>query len=111
MNMAFLEVILGSFQVKFIKKLCHGIEMDRSKLGEELEGRLEFQRAFAEAVCASLDARFVDNDIILYFKILDLTNMPSKQIGLKNWCVIELEKLLAHFGHDCSQEGLKYRVI
>ena len=59
--------------------------MDRSRLEDDLEETLKFQRAFAEVVCAGLDARFVDNDLISYFKILNFTNMPSTQIGLQNW--------------------------
>ena len=31
-----------------------------------------------------------------------------RQIGLQNWGVIELEKLLAHYGHDRYQEGSKF---
>ena len=89
-------------------KMYHGFEMDRSRLGDDLEEALKFQHAFAEAVCVGLAARFVDNDLISCFKILNPTNMPSKQIGLQNWGVVELEKLLAHYGHDRSQEGSKF---
>ena len=89
-------------------KMFHGFEMDRSKLEDDLEEALKFQRTFAEAVCTGLDARFVDNNLITCYKILNPTNMPSKQIGLQNWGVIELEKLLTHYGYDRSQEGLKY---
>ena len=34
--------------------------------------------------------------------------MPPRQISLQNWGEIELEKLLAHYGHDHSQEGSKF---
>ena len=34
--------------------------------------------------------------------------MPSKQIGLQNWGVMELEKLLIQYGHDRSQESSKF---
>jgi hypothetical protein len=56
-------------------KMYHGFEMDRSRLGVDLEEALEFQHAFAEAVCVGLDARFVDNDLISCFKILNPTYM------------------------------------
>jgi len=59
--------------------------MDQSRLGVDLEEALEFQRAFANAICVGFDGRFVDNDLILCFKILNPTNMPSRQIGLQNW--------------------------
>ena len=48
-------------------KMYHSFEMDWSRLGEDLEEALEFQCAFAKVVCVSLDARFVDNDLISYF--------------------------------------------
>jgi hypothetical protein len=66
-------------------KMYHGFEMDRSRLGDDLEEALKFQHAFAEVVCVGLAARFVDNDLISCFKILNPTNMPSKHIGLQNW--------------------------
>ena len=72
--------------------------MDRSRLGHDLKETLQFQCAFAEVVCACLDVRFIDNDLISHFKILNHINMPSRQIGLQNWeGMIELEKLLAHW--------------
>jgi hypothetical protein len=88
--------------------MYHGFKMDRSRLGDDLEEALKFQHAFAEAVCVGLAARFVDNDLVLCYKILNPTNMPSKHIGLQNWGVVELEKLLAHYGHDRSEEGSKF---
>ena len=45
--------------------------MDRSRLGEDLDETLKFQRAFVEVVCAGLDARFLDNDLISCFKNLN----------------------------------------
>ena len=84
------------------EKMFYGFKMDRSRLVDDFEEALKFQRAFVEAICAGLDVRFVDNDRISCFKILNPTNMPSKQIGLQNMDVTELEKLLAHYGHDRS---------
>ena len=63
-------------------KMYDSFKLDRSRLGDDLEEALKFQRAFADVVCAGLDARFMDNDLISYFKILNSTNMPSRQIGL-----------------------------
>jgi len=71
----------------------------------DLAEALEFHRAFAKAMCAGLNAQFQDNDIISCFKILNPSNMPSKQIGLQNWGVADLECLLAHFRVDCSHLG------
>jgi hypothetical protein len=59
--------------------------MTRSRLGIDLEKTLMFQNNFAQAVCSALDARFCDNDLIYYFEILNLTNMPSGQVSLQNW--------------------------
>jgi hypothetical protein len=63
-------------------KMYHGFKMDRFRLGDDFEEALKFQCAFAEVVCAGLDARFMDNNLISYFKILNPTIMPSRQIGL-----------------------------
>ena len=54
--------------------------MDRSTLRVDLKEALKFQHAFTEDVCASLDARFVDNDLISCLKILNPTNIPSRHI-------------------------------
>ena len=54
------------------EKIFYGFEMDRSRLEDDLEDAFKFQRTFAKAVCAGLDARFVDNDLISCFKILNL---------------------------------------
>ena len=58
--------------------MFHDFEMDRSRLGDDLEEALKFQCAFAEVVCTCLDAKFVDNDFISCFEILNPTNMPLK---------------------------------
>jgi len=49
-----------------------------------MEEALQFQHAFVVVVCIGLGARFVDNDLISCFKILNPTNMPSKHIGRQN---------------------------
>jgi len=49
---------LRKLQFEIHGKMYHGFEMDRCRLGIDFEEALEFQRAFAEAVCAGLDARF-----------------------------------------------------
>jgi hypothetical protein len=74
--------------------------MTRSRLGIDLEKTLMFQNNFAQAVCSALDARFCDNDLISCFKILNPTNMSSGQVGLQNWCIIELDTLLCNYGVD-----------
>ena len=83
-NMALLRGHLRRLSSESLEKMFHDFEMNRSRLGDDLEEALKFQRAFAESVCAGLDARFVDNDLISCFKILNPTNMPSKHIGLQN---------------------------
>ena len=96
---------LKRLQSEIRGKMFHGFEMKRCRLGTDLGEALDFQRAFAEAVCAGLDARFQDNDLITCFKVLNPTNMPSRQVGLQNYFVAELESLLAHFGVDRSHAG------
>ena len=55
---------LRKFSSEIHGKIYHGFEMDRSRLGDDLEEALKFQRAFAEAICAGLDAKSIDNDLI-----------------------------------------------
>jgi hypothetical protein len=70
--------------------MYHGFEIQRSRLEVDLKETLQFQRSFVEVVCDCLQARFTDNDLIFCFKILNPSNMPSKQIGLQSWGIIEL---------------------
>ena len=57
--------------MKFMKNIYQGFEMDKSRLGINLEKILEFQHALAKDVCADLDARFVNNDLNSCFKIIN----------------------------------------
>ena len=86
--------------------MYHGFEC--TGLDYDMTLRKHLQRAFAEVVCTGLDSRFIDNDLNSCFKILNPTNMPSRQIGLQNRGLVELKKLLAHYGHDRSQEGSNF---
>ena len=79
-----LGAYLRKCSSKIHKKMYHSFKMDHSRLGEDLEEALKFQRTFAEIVYVGLNARFVDNYFISCFKILNPTNMPSRQIGLQN---------------------------
>jgi hypothetical protein len=66
----------------------------RGPLGHDLESALDFQKTYSEAVCSALEARFVDDDIIDCFKILNPLHMTCKQVGLASWGVVELDSLL-----------------
>ena len=55
--------------------MFYNFEMPRSRLDIDLEETLMFQRNFAHVVCSALDACFYDNNLILYFKILNTTNI------------------------------------
>ena len=81
-------------------------QMTQSRLGIDLEETLMFY-FFVHIVCSALDAYFSDNELISRFKILNLINMPSKQVGLQNWCIFELEILLGHHGVERSHRGFK----
>ena len=71
--------------------------MIREPDGIDLKKALNFQKSYAEAVCKCLEARFSDNGIILAFKILNPSNMPSKRVGLNSWDVVDLEVFLNHY--------------
>jgi len=49
---------LRRLQSKIRGKIFHRFEMQRYKFRIDLEEALDFQRAFAKALCTSLDARF-----------------------------------------------------
>ena len=76
---------LKRLQSEMREFIFHSFQMTRSRLGIDLEEALMFQKNFAHVVCSALDARFYDNDLISYFKILNPTNMPLGQVGLQNW--------------------------
>ena len=54
---------------------------------------LGFEKHFTLAVCNALECRIEDNHIMTTFKVLRLTNMPSRQVGLANWGLVDLELL------------------
>ena len=87
--------------------MFHSLQMTQSTFGINLEETLMFLKNFAQAVCSALDARFCDNDLIFCFKILNLTNMPSGEMSLQNWCISELDTLLCHYGVDRSHGSFK----
>ena len=67
--------------------MFHNFQMTWSRFGIDLKKTLMVQKNFTQAVYSALDARFYDNDLISYFKILNPNNMPSMQVGLQNWCI------------------------
>lgn len=60
----------------------HNVEMTRDRTGADLECALAFQKCYAQNVCVALESRFADNGIIGAFKILNPSNMPTRQVGL-----------------------------
>src|ERR1700737_4539138 len=74
------------------------IDLIWDPLGRDLESALDFQKTYSEAVCSALEARFVDNDIIDCFKILNPLHMPRRQVGLASLGVVELDRLLQQYG-------------
>jgi Domain of unknown function (DUF4371)/hAT family C-terminal dimerisation region len=78
----------------------HTIDMIRDPSGVDLEAALFFQKMYAEAVCMALEARFVDNDVIDAFKILNPIHMPQRQVGLSSWGVVQLDLLLKQYGQE-----------
>jgi hypothetical protein len=69
----------------------HNVDMIRDRTRQNLMEAMALQKQFALAVCNTLECRFEDNHIMAAFKVLGLTNMPSKQVGLANWGVVEFE--------------------
>ena len=86
----------------------HSVEMIRDRIGADLIEALAFQTSFAEEVSKGLEACFQDNDIVSCFKILNPCELPSRQVGMKSWEVVELEKLCDHFGKAKTIGESKY---
>ena len=81
------------------------IDMVRDQQGRDLEEALTFQKQFSEAMILALEFRFEDNDIVSAFKVLNPTNMPSKQVGLAQWGCAELEALCRQYGVERKIRG------
>jgi len=58
------------------------IDMIRDLNGVDLEAALSFQKMYAKVVYMALEARFIDNDVIGAFKILNPIHMHQRQLGL-----------------------------
>ena len=63
----------------------HKVEMIHDRTGQDLMDVVAFQKHFDLAVCNALECTFENNHIMTVIKILNSTNMPSKQVGLANW--------------------------
>jgi len=85
------------------------IEMICDRMGQDLIDGVMFQKQFALAVCNALKSRFEDNHIMAMFRVLGSRNMPSKQVGLASWRVVDLDLLCGQYGVDCEIE--KRRMI
>ena len=81
------------------------IDMIRDPQGRDLEEALLFQKQFSEAVIHALECRFEDNDIVSTFKVLNPTNMPSRQVGLAQWGCAEMEVLCGQYGVERNVRG------
>ena len=69
----------------------HSVDMVQDPSGVNLEVALFFRRLYAQAICDVLENRFVDNDLIDCSKILSLTNLPQRQVGLSSYRVVQLD--------------------
>jgi hypothetical protein len=102
-------------QRRYLKRLSseirggmfHEVEMIRDRSGKDLMDAVAFQKHFALAVYNVLECRFEDNHIMAAFKVLDPTNMPSKQVGLANWGMVDLELLCGQYGVEREIGGRK----
>ncbi|KAL2651746.1 hypothetical protein R1flu_019874 [Riccia fluitans] len=74
------------------------IDIERSRLGSDLEEAIVFQKHFAQACIDALKEKFVDNDVVGAFHILSPSNMPSKMVKLRDWGQGPTEILCEHFG-------------
>jgi len=67
-----------------IRGSIYRIEMIRDRIGVDLEFAIAFQKSYAQNVCVALESCFADNGIINVFKILNPSNMSTRQVGLAN---------------------------
>ncbi|KAL3688692.1 hypothetical protein R1sor_015001 [Riccia sorocarpa] len=85
--------------------MFHSVELQRCRLGTDLEEAVSFQKNFAEAVANALKERFADNDLVSAFRILSPTQMPTQLVKLREWGQKELDSLCAHFGEPKVLKG------
>ena len=85
----------------------HDIEIIWDRTEQDLINVVAFQKYFALAICNALEFRFEYNYIMTVFKMLGPTNMPSKQVGLANWRVVDLKLLCGQYGVECEIGGKK----
>jgi len=76
----------------------HKIEMIRNRICVDLESALFFWKSYVESIIKALETYFHDNDIHFAFKILNLSHMSSKRLGLASLGVIDLRFVLKHYG-------------
>ena len=81
------------------------IDMVRDAHGRDLEEALLFQKQFSEAVIDALESRFEDNGIVSNFKVLNPTNMFSRQVGLSQWGCAKIEALIGQYGVERNVRG------
>ena len=85
----------------------HKVEMIRDRTRQDLMDAVAFQKHFALAVCNALESRFEDNHIMTTFKVLAPINMLSRQIGLDNLGVVDLELLCGQYELEHEISGKK----
>ena len=71
-------VYLKRLSSKIMKGKFYEVEIIQDRTGQDLMNAMAFQKHFILAVCNTLECRFKDNHIMAAFKVLGLTNMPSR---------------------------------
>jgi len=56
--------------------------------------------SYTQNVRVALENHFVNNESIKAFKILNPSNMLTRQVGLASWDFLELGILCGHYGQD-----------
>jgi len=101
---------MRSLQSKIYSSIYHGVKISSDRIEADLESVLAFQKSYAQNVCY-LESHFVNIEIIDAFKILNPSNMPTRQVGLVSWIFLEMNVSCGHYGHDFELHRKKFEVV
>jgi len=71
----------------------HDVKKIHDRTRQDLLDAVAFQKQIALAMCHALDSRFGDKHVMAAFRVLGPTNTFSKQVGLANLGVVDLNLL------------------
>ncbi|MCO5556941.1 hypothetical protein L7F22_010496 [Adiantum nelumboides] len=85
-----------------------GQKIMRDVEGGDLMRALQFQFAYAQKLCESLEKRFVDNSILRCLKIMVPAQHPIHEKALKDFGMSECAEIVCFYGEEKNVDGKIY---